>query len=106
MIFSSTEANDMVSVEVLTVLTVLMTVVMMAWLFVQLFRDCGHENRTRVVELKEKIIVLKRRISGSVRRERGEANETDDGERNGTEGTTIEMENLQWSMPNNPVFSL
>ena len=64
----------------------MMTVVMMAWLFVQLFRECGHENRTRVVELKEKIMVLKRRISGSVRRETGGANETDDGERNGTEG--------------------
>ena len=108
MIFSSTEANDTVSVEVLTVLVVLMTVTMMVWLIVQLFRECGHENAAKVAELKEKIMVLQRRIS-SGRHEGGEANENDGGEGNGdngTEGTTIEMQNLHWSMPNNPVCSL
>jgi hypothetical protein len=63
MIFSSTEANDMVSVEVLTVLVVLMTVVMMVWLIVQLIRECGHENAASVAEMQQKFVALRRRVS-------------------------------------------
>ena len=63
MIFSSTEANDMVSVEVLTVLVVLMTVVMMVWLIAQLARECGHEKAASVVEMKQKFVALRRRVS-------------------------------------------
>ena len=63
MIFSSTEANDMVSVQVLTVLVVLMTVVMMLWLVAQLARECGHENADSVAELQQKFGALRRRVS-------------------------------------------
>jgi hypothetical protein len=63
MIFSSTEANDMVSVEVLTVLVVLMTVVMMVWLVAQLARECGHEKAASVEEMQEKFVALRRRVS-------------------------------------------
>ena len=63
MIFSSTEANDMASVEVLTVLVVLMTVAMMVWLLVQLVRECGHENAANVIKLQQKFVVLRRRMS-------------------------------------------
>ena len=63
MIFSSTEANDMVSVQVLTVLVVLMTVVMMLWLIAQLARECGHENADSVAELQQKFGALRRRVS-------------------------------------------
>jgi len=63
MIFSSTEANDMVSVEVLTVLVVLMTVVMMVWLIAQLARECGHEKAASVVEMQQKFVALRRRVS-------------------------------------------
>jgi hypothetical protein len=63
MIFSSTEANDTVSVEVLTVLVVLMTVVMMVWLIAQLARECGHEKAASVVEMKQKFVALRRRVS-------------------------------------------
>jgi len=62
MIFSSTEANDMVSVQVLTVLVVLMTVVMMLWLIAQLARECGHENAASVAELQQKLVALQRRV--------------------------------------------
>ena len=63
MIFSSTEANDMVSVQVLTVLVVLMTVVMMLWLVAQLARECGHEKAASVAEMQQKFVVLRRRVS-------------------------------------------
>ena len=63
MIFSSTEANDMASVEVLTVLVVLMTVAMMVWLLAQLVRECGHENAANVAKVQQKFIVLRRRMS-------------------------------------------
>ena len=109
MIFS-TEADDRASVEVLTVFVVLITVVMMVWLVFQLLRECWHEKGTSVADLKEKVVVLRRRISSfSPERARGEEkneekdDDGDDGD-HGTEGTTIEMRN--WSMPNNPVYSL
>ena len=63
MIFSSTEANDTVSVEVLTVLVVLMTVTMMVWLIAQLVRECGHENAANVAKVQQKLVVFRRRIS-------------------------------------------
>ena len=63
MIFSSTETNDTVSVEVLTVLVVLMTVVMMVWLIAQLARECGHEKAASVAEMQQKFVVLRRRLS-------------------------------------------
>jgi hypothetical protein len=63
MIFSSTEANDMVSVEVLTVLVVLMTVVMMVWLIAQLVRECGHEKAAIVAEMHQKFVTLRRTVS-------------------------------------------
>jgi hypothetical protein len=63
MIFSSTEVNDTVSVEVLTVLVVLMTVVMMVWLIAQLMRECGHEKAASVVEVRQKFVALRRRVS-------------------------------------------
>jgi hypothetical protein len=63
MIFSSTEANDTVSVEVLTVLVVLMTVVMMVWLIAQLARECGHEKAASVVKMQQKFVALRRRVS-------------------------------------------
>ena len=53
----------MVSVEVLTVFVVLMTVVMMVWLIAQLARECGHENAASVVEMQQKFVVLRRRLS-------------------------------------------
>ena len=63
MIFSSTEANDMVSVEVLTVLVVVMTVVMMTWLIAQLVRECGHENAASIAEVQQKFVALRRTAS-------------------------------------------
>ena len=53
----------MVSVEVLTVLVVLMTVVMMVWLIAQLMRECGHENAASVAAAQQKFVVLRRRVS-------------------------------------------
>jgi hypothetical protein len=63
MIFSSTEVNDTVSVEVLTVLVVLMTVVMMVWLIAQLVRECGHENAASIAEMQQKFVALRRTAS-------------------------------------------
>ena len=40
-----------------------MTVVMMVWLIVQLMRECGHENAASVVEMQQKFVVLRRRVS-------------------------------------------
>ena len=53
----------MVSVEVLTVLVVLMTVVMMVWLIAQLARECGHEKAASVAEMRQKFVALRRTAS-------------------------------------------
>ena len=40
-----------------------MTVVMMVWLIAQLARECGHEKAASVVEMKQKFVALRRRVS-------------------------------------------
>ena len=88
----------------------------MVCLIVMLLGECWHEKGTSVVELKQKMVVLRRRISsftfarGGGEQKNAETSEDETSEDNeegehGSGGTTT-IEMRKWSMPNNPVCSL
>ena len=70
MIFSSAEVDDRATVQVLTVVVVLVTVAMMAWLFAQLAKECAHEKRETAARVRSRVNVFRRRISMELRRRR------------------------------------
>ena len=94
MIFSSAELDDTGTVQFMTVCIVLMTTIMMLWLVSQLIRECAHEHNISKAAAKSIISEMKKRVSKVLRSRRA------------SDQNDVEMTQIEWSEPVNPMFGI